>query len=321
MELASTGNQELTAKDAREVAGVTYRQISDWSTKGAVGATRSGESGWRKFSPRGFFVLLVCAEIRKQFGAPIESLKFVSTVMLTEPANHLKWAEKTIMDYECSIYLLTDLKETFVMGVDYEIAGMLDDGELRGPSSKGFVLLHINPLVDRLREAVGLVPLVTSDFLYRQIREGEERHFMLRHGCEGITDAERELLRLIREKGDQELVVHVSGGQITRMDIDEELQPSTRASARKAFLKTFAGGGYGSFTMRMRADEVVGLNRRTTIKLDETQEDPDSRDKPCVPVIVVHRRGENPTDGPESATGREESADALPGGMSKGSGT
>ena len=67
----------FTASDVKAVGGISYRQLNDWDSKGALPTQRVGSSGWRKFDSRQLFVILICAEIRNKFGVSIEKLAWL----------------------------------------------------------------------------------------------------------------------------------------------------------------------------------------------------------------------------------------------------
>src|SRR5262245_49642497 len=102
-----------TAADLKRAAGLSYRQINEWDQKGVLPESRIDEAGWRKFSPRDIFALMVCGEIRRQFGVPVETLKWVRTFMQQKGADHLSAAIE-IMAQGMAVLLMTDLNETFV---------------------------------------------------------------------------------------------------------------------------------------------------------------------------------------------------------------
>ena len=70
------------------MGGLSYRQLNEWDGKGALPNTGREERKWRRFTPREVFVILVCAELRKNLGIPLESIKYVQEFMLQEKANH-----------------------------------------------------------------------------------------------------------------------------------------------------------------------------------------------------------------------------------------
>src|SRR5437867_6865558 len=116
-----------TAGDLKAAAGMSYRQLNDWEVKGAVSADKDRGEGWRKFSARDLFVIMVCAELRKRFGIPLEQIKFVHDFMRKDGADHLRAAFK-LMNLGLSVYLLTDFKETFVLDSDLEFEDLMSYG-------------------------------------------------------------------------------------------------------------------------------------------------------------------------------------------------
>lgn len=171
METKQADAREFTASDVKASAGLSYRQLNDWESKGALPGNRESEAGWRKFTLREVFAVMVCAEIRRQFGVPLESLRWVRSFMLQEGANHFSYAVETIDNYGFAVWLLTDLKETFIMDTDLEMEDLLHLGFLRGASPKGFILIPINPLVNRLLQChKPPIKLKIHDKIYAKLR-------------------------------------------------------------------------------------------------------------------------------------------------------
>ena len=74
---------------------MTYRQLNDWDARGAIPGGRAGDAGWRKFSARDLFAMMVCSEIRRRVGVPVESLRYVMNCMVqNDGRNHLSAAIK-----------------------------------------------------------------------------------------------------------------------------------------------------------------------------------------------------------------------------------
>ena len=211
----------FTAKDAKDLAGITYRMLSDWDSKGVLASMRTSEGGWRKFTPRQMFALMVCSAIRAKYRVPIESLKFVMASMLREGADHFRWAVHTIAKYEWTIYLLTDLKETFIFDCDHNFESLIEMGFFRQGNSQNFIFLRMNDLVDMVLRAAGGEPMERSETFYRNLREFERKSHEF-HG-EDVSEREREVLRLLRSKKDQRLSIKVEGGVVVRADVDEEI--------------------------------------------------------------------------------------------------
>lgn len=296
----------FTAKDAKDLAGITYRMLSDWDAKGVLASAQTSEGSWRRFTPRQMLALMVCSAIRRQYRVPIESLKFVMDSMLRKGANHCQWAVHTIVKYEWTIYLLTDLKETFIFDCDYNFRFFIQKGLFRQVESKSFVFLRMNDLVDAVLRAAGLDPLKRSEIFYKSLRDFErETHEF--HG-EDISERERELLRLLRSKKDQRLTIKVEGGVIVRADVDEKIAAfgsDTDAQIQEAL----NGEDFATLKIVKRGGRFVGKERRTPNRLDGLREEPDPKHLDALNVIVT-RNGEHPEDGRESAKPREESKDA-----------
>jgi hypothetical protein len=140
---------KFSASDVRDVAGLSYRQMNDWDERGALVGEREADAGWRKFSFLELFILLVCNELRRKFGVPVDSLRWLQNFMRRDGANHFAAAAE-IMDRGMVVLLLTDLKTTFRMDSDDEIADFLRLGSLRNENPEAFLLLKLNPLVNSL---------------------------------------------------------------------------------------------------------------------------------------------------------------------------
>jgi len=60
----SDNDRQFTAKDLKELADFTYRQLNDWDSKGLLPQNRKDKSNWRRFTPKEVFILMVCSELR-----------------------------------------------------------------------------------------------------------------------------------------------------------------------------------------------------------------------------------------------------------------
>lgn len=155
-------DRDYTAGDLNQLAGLSYRQLNDWEAKGALPASANRRERWRRFTPREVFAAMVCAEIRRRFGVPLDKVRFVLDFMRRDNANHLAGAIR-LMDRGLSVYLLTDLAETFVMDSDLEFEMLLSGGYFRADVPQSFLFVSINPLVERLRAAVKTPSQITAD--------------------------------------------------------------------------------------------------------------------------------------------------------------
>jgi len=169
----SLEDPRFTASDLRRIGGITYRQLNDWDSKGALPSQREKGSGWRKFNPRHFFVVLVCAEIRKKFGAPIEKLAWLQKFMLQDGANHFQAAIE-MMRHGLAVLILTDLSGQFDMDADVAIGDLLNLGFCRYDEPQSYVLLLVNPLVNKMLAALkNPMRLEISDTAYDALTDAQ----------------------------------------------------------------------------------------------------------------------------------------------------
>ncbi len=126
---------------------------------------------------------MVCAEIRKQFGAPIEKLAWLQKFMLQDGANHFLAAVE-MMKHGLAVLILTNLTSQFDMDADHAIGELLSLGYCRYDKPQSYVLLLVNPLVNKMLAALkNPMRLEISDTAYdalmdvqtaRQVRDEAE---------------------------------------------------------------------------------------------------------------------------------------------------
>lgn len=250
-----TGDQTYTAADLKRAAGLSYRQINEWDQKGVLPETRSGDAGWRRFSPRDIFALMVCSEIRRQFGVPVESLKWVRAWMLQDGADHLQAAAE-IMSRGMAVVLLTDLRETFVMDSDLEIEDLLRLGYFRHEGSQGYLLIKLNPLVNRLLGCLKEpVTLSIHDKMYGLIRD-------IRGELSTRSQEELEVLRLLRSGDYRKVVVHLDDGVILRADTEAGVSEEEQ----QQLLELWDGDRVQTVTVTLHDGKVVNAARRKPVK-------------------------------------------------------
>lgn len=253
----STGDQTYTAADVKRAAGLSYRQINEWDQKGVLPETRPGDAGWRKFSPRDIFALMVCSAIRRQFGVPVESLKWVRACMLQDGADHLRAAAE-IMSRGMAVVLLTDLKETFVMDSDLEIEDLLRLGYFRHEDPQGYLLIKLNPLVNRLLGCLKEpVTLSIHDKLYGLIRN-------VRGEMSIQSQEELEVLGLLRSGDYRKVVVHLDDGKILRTDTEAGVSEVEQ----QQLLKIWDGDQYQTMTLTAQDGKVVTAAKQKPVKFD-----------------------------------------------------
>ncbi len=258
---ATLNEQVLRASDIRETVGLSYRQLNDWESKGVLPSKKRSKAGWRKFTPRELFVLMVCKEIRDKFGVPLEKLSFIKSVMLVSDANIAQDAVDLMNNYGMTIYLLTDLKETFIMDTDAEIEDLFRMGMFRGSDEQGYLLIKINPLINKLLSFKGVGPIDTSDEVYDFMRKTKQQ-------ATANNRQEQKVLKLIREKKYKQVTIHLKDGEIIRASTEEELSEKKRDKPDKELLAIIKDQEYQSISLKVHDGKIVRLKRTTPIKLD-----------------------------------------------------
>ncbi len=258
---ATLNEQVLRASDIRETVGLSYRQLNDWESKGVLPSKKRSKAGWRKFTPREVFVLMVCKEIRDKFGVPLEKLSFIKSVMLVSDANIAQDAVDLMNNFGMTIYLLTDLKETFIMDTDAEIEDLFRMGMFRGSDEQGYLLIKINPLINKLLSFRGIGPIDTSDEVYDFMRKTKQQ-------ATANNRQEQKVLKLIREKKYKQVTIHLKDGEIIRASTEEELSEKKRDKPDKELLAIIKDQEYQSISLKVHDGKIVRLKRTTPIKLD-----------------------------------------------------
>ena len=206
-------DRTFTAKDAKELAGLSYRQLNDWDARGAVPTERDKEGGWRKFTVKQLFALMICNEIRRLYGTPVERLQFVRSFMMREKANHLATAIR-LMAHGLHVFLLTDLKETFVMDSDLEFTDYMEHGYFRVEETRPFVFFRLNEIVNRLTGAMKKpMQLKPRDGVYQQKAK-------LDAALAVRTLPEFHVLRALRSGKYDRVSVGIKQGRIRRVDVE-----------------------------------------------------------------------------------------------------
>ena len=139
----------MTGEDD-EAVGLSYRQLIGFAAEGAIPEARDGETRWREFSPREVFVLMVCDEMRKNFGTSVEKLSYVADFMLQKGANHLHAAITLMGDLGIAVWLVTDFDKTFIIDSELEFLDLMKVHYFGGDQEAAFVWLKVNPIVNRL---------------------------------------------------------------------------------------------------------------------------------------------------------------------------
>ena len=142
--------RSFTAKNLEDLTDLTSRQVNDWDARGAIPHGRSGSKGWRKYSVREIFALVVCAELRRQFGIPVEKLKYITGEMLKEGMDDFGTATQWMALLGVDVWLVTDFSGLFMIDTELELIDVMENGGFRGAGTKGLIWLRLNDLVNRI---------------------------------------------------------------------------------------------------------------------------------------------------------------------------
>jgi hypothetical protein len=140
----------FTAREAREIAGLSYRQLNDWEAKGSAPFDSSRGAKWRRFSPAEMFALLVCSELRQRFGLPVEQLRFVQETLLDRHKSYFDAAAELVLSDDVAVWLITDGVGLFIFDSEPNIVDLVKDGFLDGNDESAHLWIRVSPLLKRV---------------------------------------------------------------------------------------------------------------------------------------------------------------------------
>ena len=243
----------FTAGDVKHAAGLSYRQLNDWDLKGALPNSREREAGWRKFTVRDLFVLMVCSEVRKRYGTPLEKLVWLKSFMLQAGADHFQAAVR-MMQHGLAVFIFTDLEKSFDMAADIAIADLLELGYCRYDHPHAYILICVNPIVNKILAALEKpVRLEISDRAY-EARWAANAKFSVQ------DDAELAVLDAMRDADVKRFIVTARDKEIL-LELEQELQEGTD-------LNTAVGGhDFQTVTIKRHEGKNVRISRTMPKKI------------------------------------------------------
>jgi len=250
-------NKDLTASDLQKAAGLSYRQLNSWDEKGILPESREEDEAWRKFTPNDAFIVLIFKELRDQFGVPLETLKRFQSDLIKNDINYLEQTVAFIGQAGLTVCLLTDLKKTLLIDNDLEISNLFRHGLLRDPGAEDYIILRLNPLVNRLLEIIGLPVLPTGTAVYDAILSTLNK-------STAQSAPEYHLLELIHSKDFRQITVHLKDGQIFQTDTFEEL--GKKIGSEEELLKIIKEKQYQSVSIDLTGGEVIRVTRKSPVK-------------------------------------------------------
>jgi len=247
----------FSAREVQDAAGLSYRQINDWDSRGALPHERRSDRSWRRFTPKELFVLMVCAEIRRKFGVPVSRLRYVREVMEREGANHLLAAAGLMLSHGLGVWLLTDLERTFIMDSELGFIDLMNMGAFGGNQENAYVFVKVNPLVNQLLEKIPSIgQLEAHGRGYEILRE-------LRDQATPKSRAEAFVLEMIRSPDVNRVEITLGNGEI------KTLKTSTNHDVTEQLVSLLEEEEYQRLTVIQKAGHIVSIEQQAVHKVED----------------------------------------------------
>jgi len=256
-------DKDLTASDLQKASGMSYRQLNSWDEKGAIPSSREHEEAWRKFTPNDFFTILICKELRDRFGVSFEAIRKLQDKFDNDKVNNLQHAINLITPLGYTVCLFTDLEEDFFIDQDLEIANYIRSGLFRKKNAKDYIVLRLNPLMNKIFEILKKPPVPDGDEWYQKLFELQGQRFVQ-------NDAEFHLLSIVRSKDFRSITVHLKDGRIYQTDTYEELRE--KVDDANELMKIIKEKQYQSVAIDLVNGEVIRISRKSPVKFSKTTE-------------------------------------------------
>ena len=255
--------KDLTASDLHKASGMSYRQLNSWDEKGVIPESRDTHEAWRKFSPNDFFTILICKELRDRFGVSFEAIRKLQDRFEKDNYDNFQHTIKCISPLGYTACLFTDFEEQFIIDNDLEISNYIRAGLLRQKNAKDYIILRLNPLVNKIFELLKMPSLPDGDAWY-------EKLFEIQGQAVVKNDAEFHLLSLVRSKDFRSITVHLKDGRIYQTDTYEEL--AEKVDGSNELMKIIKEKQYQSVSIDLADGEVIRISRKSPVKFNKTTE-------------------------------------------------
>ncbi|MCH8984617.1 MAG: MerR family transcriptional regulator [Acidobacteria bacterium] len=247
-----------SAKDVQNTAGLTYRQLNDWESRGTLPHGRAEDGGWRRFSPLDIFVLMVTKEIQSRFGVPLQRLKWMQEFMLQEGANHLEASARLMAMLGVGVWLLTDLEETFIIDSELEMLSLMEMGFFGGEKDAGYLLLKLNPVINRMLSALKDPIEIPAD------GHGYNILHQIREMFAASNDGERKVLEAIKSGDFRRIEVHLVDGEV------RTIRTLANRPTSSGLSELLGEHDYQKVSVVMRDGRVVSVEQQVTLKIADT---------------------------------------------------
>lgn len=160
-----------------------------------------------------------------------------------------------------TVYLYTNFEESTILFEENMVKVIAE----RLPDEDGPVIIcPLNKVFDEFLAAASK-PVLTRDRLTKPfLATWQELQRRIQ-----LTEDEREVVRLIREKAYQRVTIHLNDGRIVRADVEEDLSKSDAAKRDRQLLEAIKANDFATVTVQKADGRIVRLVRKSTIKFDK----------------------------------------------------
>lgn len=210
-------NREFTAKDLREMADLSYRQLNVWEEKGILPPSRGSSATWRRFTAGEVFAILVCAEVRKKFGVPLDRLRWLRQTAMEDKISLFSYTLQLMKVIGTPVFLYSNLEDSFEINSDLEIGTLMQMGVFSTDYTDSLIFLKLNPIMNKLLGAKSesmKIPL-----------NNEFRGFYLRGADSGpvLSPEEEHVLDLIKKGSFSRLEIRMNDGEVKHITAHEDI--------------------------------------------------------------------------------------------------
>jgi DNA-binding protein YbaB len=163
-----------------------------------------------------------------------------------------------------AIYLVTDQETSMIVSETNLVKSI--SGRI---ISKPTLIFQLNDLLNEILEKSGL-PTFTLDKYLTSFRDYWEK---IEERAD-LTEAEREVIRLIRERDYQRVTAQVKGGEIIRVEREEDLPTREQDKLEELILNAIREGDHQTITLQKCDGKLMRINRKESIKLGKVTEKP-----------------------------------------------
>jgi DNA-binding transcriptional MerR regulator len=158
-----------------------------------------------------------------------------------------------------TIYLYTDFETSLIL-FEENMAKAIVERFPTGP----VIVCPLNSVFDELLAAAGK-PVLTRDKYYKPLSaKWQDLQSRIQ-----LTEDEREIVGLIREKAYQRVTIHLNDGRSVRADVEEDLSKSGAAKRDAQLLRAIKDKDFSTVTVQKTDGQIVRLIRKSTIKFDK----------------------------------------------------